>query len=71
MLTTNDEQLSAVLSRWVDRVTTRRVVTAMLDGSGLAIGALKYELVVSNPHARGRGRIYIEYGCGSSRVTQC
>ncbi|HEY2575511.1 MAG TPA: hypothetical protein VGI74_04320 [Streptosporangiaceae bacterium] len=64
MLTTNDEQISAGLNRRVDKVTTRRAVTVMLDGSGLAVQALKYELVVTNPHARSRGRIYIEYGTG-------
>jgi hypothetical protein len=40
------------------------MVTAMLDGSGLTVRALKNGLVIINPRDRDMGRIHIEYATG-------
>jgi hypothetical protein len=65
MLTANDEQqVSAGLRRRMDKAAVRRMVTVMLDGSGLTVRALKNGLVITNPRDRGMGRIYVEYATG-------
>lgn len=64
MLTANGEPVSAGLRHRIDKAAARRMVTAILDGSGLTVRALKNGLVIVNPQDRDMDRIYIEYATG-------
>jgi hypothetical protein len=64
MIAASDEPASPALQRIIDKNAARRIVTAMLDGSGLKIRALKNEFVITNPRAPEKGEIRIEYASG-------
>ena len=64
MSSAHDETGSASLHRTIDKSQTRRMVAAMVTGSGLRIRALKHDLVITNPDDPERGRIYVEYANG-------
>lgn len=42
----------------------RWVVANMLAGTGLEVQALQHELVITNPHLPGRGRVHVDYDGG-------
>lgn len=60
----DNEQVGAALRQRMDKAAVRRMVTAMLDGSGLTVRALKSGLVITNPRDRDMDRIHIEYATG-------
>ena len=64
MPSAHDEAGNVSLQPTIDKGQTRRMVAAMVDGSGLKIRALKHDLVITNPDDPERGRIYVEYANG-------
>jgi hypothetical protein len=63
-MTTQIGKISPRLEQMMDRNAMLRMVRAMLDGSGLVVRALRSGLVITNPHDRDKGRIYIEFKTG-------
>lgn len=56
--------VSPRLRRLGDKVAAEKMVKSMLDGAGLEIRPLKYELAIVNPRAREMGEVRIEYATG-------
>jgi hypothetical protein len=61
MTATPDESYSDPIQRMQDLDELRRLVEAMLAGSGLRIEAQKYELVITKPGESWNGQIRIRY----------
>jgi hypothetical protein len=64
MAARSDGAVSTRLERVIDRNAACKMVSAMLDGSGLTVRPLKYELVITNPAARDKGQVRVEYATG-------
>jgi hypothetical protein len=58
------DEPTASLKRLIDKGQARRLVAAMLDGSGLSVREQKRELVIINPRDQEKGRVYVEYDTG-------
>ena len=64
MAAPSDGSISPTWQRIIDKNATRRIIAAMLDGSGLKVRALKSEFVITNPDAPEKGEVRIEYASG-------
>src|ERR1700734_4218117 len=63
-MTTDISKPSPRLEHMMDKNALLRMVTGMLDGSGLTVRPLKNGLVITNPRARDKGRVHIEIKTG-------
>jgi hypothetical protein len=62
MTSTSNESAEGQLRHARD--TAMRIVSAMLDGSGLHIRELDHELVITNPHDPDRGQVRVAFADG-------